>query len=282
MKTPLIRRYVLSFLLFFLFFILPSLSPAQDFRKRLSQTEVTEAYKTEDDIKAEIIFGRELSSRILGRYPLLKDRALTEYINLVGKALSQYAGRPEIEFHFGIIDTDQINAFSAPGGYVFITKGALGLMEDEAELAGVLGHEIAHITERHIVKEINLRAPEESPVSGLAALLSGATGAQEAVFTAFIDKAYEILFERGYKREDELSSDSIATGLLVTTGYDPQGLLRFLRRLKERGYEKDIQGTHPGLEDRIKNIEQFIEKNQLAGKTQNQLKERFYEKTGRR
>lgn len=270
--------YSLSLWLLIFYLFLPA-SYAEEFRKRLSQTSQEEAYRTEDDIKAEVIFGRELSAMILGRYPLLKDRALTEYINLIGKGLSQHTGRQEIEFHFGILDTDLINAFSAPGGYVFITRGALRFMEDEAELAGVLSHEIAHITERHIVREINLRAPEESPVTGLAALLSGTAGAQEAIFTAFIDKAYEILFEKGYKREDELSSDIVATSLLVTTGYDPQGLLRFLKRLKEKGYEKDIQGTHPGLEERIRAIGEFMEKNQLTGKEGALLKERFYEKT---
>ncbi|MFN3739145.1 MAG: M48 family metalloprotease [Thermodesulfovibrionales bacterium] len=269
----------ISIIITLLFTIFLHNAYGEDFRKRLSQTSEEEAYKTEDDIKAEIIFGRSLSERILGRYPLLKDRTLTEYINLIGRALAQHAGRPEIEFHFGILDTDKINAFSAPGGYIFITKGALMAMDDEAELAGVLGHEIAHVTERHIVKEINLRAPDESPLLGFASLISGATGSAEALFTTFIDKAYEILFERGYKREDELSSDTIATGLLATTGYDSSGLLRFLKRLLEKGYEKEIQGTHPGLEHRIREIEQFINKNQLAGKEGTLLKDRFYEKT---
>ncbi len=252
-------------------------SYASDFRKRISQLD-DYPYRTEDDIKAEIIFGRELSARILGRYPLLKDKTLTEYINLVGKAMSQHAARPEIEFRFGILDTDTINAFSAPGGYIFITKGCLKLIEDEAELAGILGHEIAHITERHIVKEINLKATDESPISGFASLIAGATGSAEVVFTTFIDKAYEILFERGYKKEDELSSDTIATTLLATTGYDSSGLLRFLKRLSEKGHEKDMEGTHPGLENRIRAIEEYMEKNQLTGKEGALLKERFYEK----
>jgi len=251
---------------------------AQDFRKRLSQVQQEEAYKSEDDIKAEVIFGRELSARILGKYPLLRDRALTEYVNLVGRAVSLHSGRQEITFYFGILDTDTINAFSAPGGYVFITKGALKAMEDEAELAGVLAHEIAHITERHIVKEINLRAPDESPITGFASLITGTTGSAEAAFTALIDRAYEILFEKGYKREDELSSDTIATILLATTGYDPTGLLRFLKKLKEKGYDKDVQGTHPGLEQRISALEEFIEKNQITGKGYPSLKERFHEK----
>ncbi len=252
---------------------------AQEFRKRLSQASSEEIYKTEDDIKAEIIFGEELSARILGTYPLLKDSSLTEYVNLVGKALSHYAGRPEIEFHFGILDTDHINALSAPGGYVFITRGALQAMEDESELAGVLAHEIAHVTERHIVKEINLKAPDESPVTGLASLISGATGGVEIVFSAFIDKAYEILFERGYKREDEFSSDIIATTILHNAGYDPEALLRFLKRLQEKGHLKDLKGTHPGASERIDKLEQFLKENQLAGKDYQRLKERFYERT---
>jgi predicted Zn-dependent protease len=270
---------LLSSIILLLFFA--SLSHASDFRRRASQPLEEELYKTEEDIKAEIIFGRSLSARILGRYPLIKDKRLTEYITLIGKAIAQYAGRPEIEFHFGILDTDTINAFSTPGGYIFITKGALKFAEDEAELAGVLGHEIAHVVERHIVKEINLRAPDESPLTGFASLIAGATGTAEAVFTAFVDRAYEILFERGYKIEDELSSDRLSTGLLKLSGYDPEGLMRFLKRLNDKGMVKEIKGTHPGIEERLKSLQRFMEENHLSGEEKNRGKERFYEKTGR-
>jgi len=274
-----LKRFILISLILFLF---ANITYSSDFRRRASQASEEEIYKTEDDIKAEVIFGRSLSARILGRYPLYKDKDITEYINLIGKGLAQYAGRPEIEFHFGILDTDTINAFSAPGGYIFITKGCLKEIEDEAELAGVLAHEIAHIVERHIVKEINLRAPDESPLTGFASLIAGATGTAEAVFTTFVDKAYEILFERGYKIEDEFSSDRFSVSLLKLSGYDPYGLIRFLKRLNEKGKVKEIKGTHPGIVERIQGLKRFMEENQISGDDKKTRKERFYEKTGKK
>src|SRR3989338_3678250 len=140
---------------------------SEDFRRRKSQTLAEESFSTKDDVEAEIIFGREVAARILGRYKLYEDKNLARYINMVGRSAAQYANRPEIEFRFAILNTDIVNAFAAPGGYIFITKGALRLMEDEAELAGVLAHEVAHVSERHIVKELNIKGTEASPSAGL-------------------------------------------------------------------------------------------------------------------
>ncbi len=259
-------------------FLLPAItSGGDDFRKRLTITSQEEAFTTRDDTQAEIIFGRELSARILGRYRLLEDESLTRYINLVGKGLAQYANRPEIVFYFGVLDTDEINAFSAPGGYVFITKGALKVIENEAELAGILSHEIIHITERHIVKEINLRATDESAVTGFAALIGGATKTFEAVFTEMVDQAYSILFERGYKKEDELTSDTLGTMIIFNAGYDPEALLRFLKRIRDKGLVKDIKGTHPGIDERISRLEGFIKEQRLEDTNKMILKERYHE-----
>ncbi|RME69376.1 MAG: hypothetical protein D6778_00565, partial [Nitrospirae bacterium] len=246
--------------------LLSTTGATSSFRKRLHQVNKENLqYATDEDIKAELVFGRSLAARILGRYPLLKDKKLTRYINLVGKSIARYAARPEIEFHFGVLDTPAVNALSTPGGYVFVTRGALEIMDDEAELAGVLAHEIAHIRERHIVKEINLQAPETSPVSGLATLLGGTTGTAEAVFSTLVDKAYEILFERGYKRQDELSADRIATELIYFAGYDPTGLLRFLKKVPaDKENFKNFQGTHPGIKERIKSIDKFLISNHIT------------------
>src|SRR3989304_6169141 len=157
---------------------------SEDFRRRKSQTLAEESFSTKDDVEAEII---------------------------VGRSAAQYANRPEIEFRFAILNTDIVNAFAAPGGYIFITKGALRLMEDEAELAGVLAHEVAHVSERHIVKELNIKGTEASPSAGLARIVGGGTDTMRAAFTQVVDKAVEILFEKGLKRQDEMDSDRIGT-----------------------------------------------------------------------
>lgn len=249
---------------------------ADDFRKRKSQTE--ESYGEIDDVKAEMIFGRELAARILGRYSLYEDKNTTRYINLVGKGISQYANRPEIEFRFAVLDTDIVNAFAAPGGYVFVTKGALKMMEDEAELAAVLAHEIAHVTERHIVRELNIKGTEDSPITGLARVIGGSTDTMRGAFTQMVDKAVEILFEKGLKKQDEMDSDRIATMIITNAGYDPSALKRYLQKISKDGKETKIMaGTHPSFEERIKGLDMVLAENQLTDKNQPIVKERFNE-----
>ncbi|OGW05291.1 MAG: hypothetical protein A3I04_03580, partial [Nitrospinae bacterium RIFCSPLOWO2_02_FULL_39_110] len=218
---------------------------SEDFRRRKSQTLAEESFSTKDDVEAEIIFGREVAARILGRYKLYEDKNLARYINMVGRSAAQYANRPEIEFRFAILNTDIVNAFAAPGGYIFITKGALRLMEDEAELAGVLAHEVAHVSERHIVKELNIKGTEASPSAGLARIVGGGTDTMRAAFTQVVDKAVEILFEKGLKRQDEMDSDRIGTMLIVSAGYDPAGLQRYLKKIStdEKEDTKLLTGT---------------------------------------
>lgn len=255
----------------------PALGSPDDFRKRVSQKTVT--YTEVDDVRAELIFGRGVGARILGKYGIYKDDALTRYINLVGKGVSLHAGRPEIELRFAVIDTDTVNAFAAPGGYVFVTKGALKIMEDEAELAAVLAHETAHVVERHIVKELNIKATDESPAAGLAALIGGTTGTMRVTLQQMVDKAAEILFEKGYKRQDEMDADRIATSLITTAGYDPTALSRYLKRIStaEGDKTKMLKGTHPPFVDRIENLERFMADNALMDKKQPVVKGRFHE-----
>ena len=93
--------------------------------------------------------GRALSARLIYKYGLIKNKKQTNYLNLVGHTVSRLSSRPELEFYFGILNSPDVNAFACPGGYILITKGALDLMDNEAQLAGVLAHEITHVSLRH-------------------------------------------------------------------------------------------------------------------------------------
>jgi len=268
--------YCLIISLFTIHFSLFAAYASDDFRKRKSETQ--ETFGEVDDIKAEVIFGRELAARIVGKYGLYEDKKLTRYINLVGKGVSQYANRPEIEFRFAILDTDNVNAYAAPGGYVFVTKGALKEMEDEAELAAVLAHEVAHVAERHIVKELNIKGTGDSPASGLARVLGGGTDVMRGVFTQMVDKAVEILFEKGLKKQDEMDSDRISTMTITSAGYDPAALKRYLKKISSDEEDtKILAGTHPTFEDRIIGLDAVLAENQLTDKKQSIVKERFNE-----
>lgn len=250
-----------------------------DARKRLNYTYPEPPY-TQADIEAEIAFGRQLSSKILGKYPVLKDDALNKYVNKVGQLVAENSKRTELNYHFIVIDTPIINAFSAPGGYVFITKGAINQIKDESELAAILAHEIGHIEERHYVKKIGLRSTQGNAEEGLnAILLSGGASAAQA-FNEAINQTMEILFSKGLQsKKDEYQADEDSVWLLANTGYDPSALERYFKRI-ENNHSQDTEilaETHPPLKDRISNLETTLKTNGLSGLQQAKLQERFNE-----
>jgi hypothetical protein len=142
----------------------------------------------------EIGFG--IAATVAGRYPLVQDTALQHYVNRVGHAVAMHSVRAgEVAFRFGVLDTDDVNAFAAPGGYVFITRGSLALMSSEAELAGVLAHEIGHVDQSHVLDEIRRSslvqtARDESQLSG--AMLDHISGFAGSLLFTGLSRADEI------------------------------------------------------------------------------------------
>jgi predicted Zn-dependent protease len=243
-----------------IFFLSTNLFGAsQDFRTRSHQQafQVT----TENDVRSEIEFGQNIAARILGTMPIYSNDQLTRYVNLVGKALAANAGRPEIDFHFAVLDIEKINAYSAPGGYIFVTRGAVRQMQDESEMAAVIAHEIAHITEKHIVNEFKIKAEDDSTVSGVTRFVGGSGDSARVAFAQAVDKAMNVLLETGFKQQDEFGADNVATLLLTQTGYDPGALLRYLKRIKkvtEVNANKKTT-THPATEERLKKLQDLLE-----------------------
>lgn len=196
--------------------------------------------------EAEI--GRGIAATVAGRYTILDDRELTHYVNLVGHAVAEQSPRRhEVAFRFAVLDADDINAFAAPGGYIFITRGALAVMESEAELAGVLAHEIGHVDGKHVLDEVRRAdmirtAQDESQLSG-----------------ALLDRIAELgtgLLFTGLSREDELEADALGLLYTATTGYRVDGLLRFIERLEaleddDEGRLRELSATHPSPSDRL-------------------------------
>lgn len=210
----------------------------------------------ETDVVAEMKFGREVAARVVGRYGYYDDQRLNRYVSLVGRSIVAGANRPELTFRFAVLDTNEINAYAAPGGFVFVTRGALAQMQDEAELAAVLAHEVGHITNRHVVKELNIKGSDAGS-SGFARLVGGATEAARTAMGQMVDKAVDILFKDGYKREDEVQADNNAVLFSTVAGYDPSALVRFFERLsalKAKGADKNtevLDKTHPAYDARI-------------------------------
>lgn len=250
---------------------------AADFRTRAHAEADTQSDRI-GDIEAEIDFGREVAAHILGRAPLSQDKALNEYVNRVGKAVAAHSNRPELDFRFAVIESDQVNAYAAPGGYIFITTGALALMKDEAELAGVLAHEVAHVVERHIVDELNIAASGDSIINGASRFIGGAGDPARVAFLQAVEKAMEILFESGLKKDDELEADRVGAGLLAHTGYDPSALKRYLERLRAHQRPEAfavLSHTHPSFDERLSQLEAEMVKQGLSELKRPTLEDRF-------
>lgn len=257
---------------------LSALAGNSDFRRRAhNATNFNQVSK--GDVQAEIRFGRSVAARILGRLKLSKDPSLGRYVDLVGQTLARNATRSELTYHFAVVESEAVNAYSAPGGYIFVTTGALRLMRDEAELAAVLAHEIAHITQRHIVKDLNIRGAEQSTTSDLAKLMGGSADTLKVAFMQSVDKAVSILFESGYKRADESDADANAVMLLALTGYDPQALKRYIHRVSKHLQSSTPQKhvSHPPTRQRIDALTRYIRDNDLSGTGLPDMKKRFFQ-----
>jgi predicted Zn-dependent protease len=235
---------------------------ASDTRLRLHQ--LVENQTGEADVVAEVRFGEDVAARILGREKLSADTQLQRYVSLLGTALALHADRPELNFYFAVLDDDAVNAYSAPGGFVFVTQGAVRAARDEAELAAILAHEIAHVSRRHIVHELNIRGAEQSDLSALTRFLGASADTARVALGQAVDKALEVLFDTGYNVQQELEADSNASLLLAETGYDPTALQRFLARVEPaKGRNADLK-THPGAQQRDAALRQLLAEEKLS------------------
>lgn len=206
----------------------------------------------------EKVIGDSVALEIVGRYGgLVRDEAVTQRVMLVGRGLARYSDRPELDWRFGVLDSPTVNAFSAPDGYVFITRGLYDLAENDDLLAAILSHEIAHITGRHALK-IVARGEFLAGATSLAAARSGEVrkvDAQLKQFNLGVEQITKTLFEKGFDPQTEYGADKEGRHLAVTTGYAPGSLRLVLQRLQARtGDPKMIFSTHPPLAERIKRL----------------------------
>jgi predicted Zn-dependent protease len=203
----------------------------------------------------EIAMGRESDAQVRAEMGLYNDPELARYVSEVGLRLAKISERPNLPWQFAVVDQPAINAFALPGGFIYITRGILPFLDNEAELAGVLGHEIGHVTARHSVRQYS------RTVGGVAAL--GALGVFVPAVRPFgqiSEQALGLLFLK-YGRADELQSDQLGARYEATVGWDPAGvpgMLSTLGRLDEAaGYRKGVPNwlsTHPDPLTRVAEI----------------------------
>ncbi|MHB1403815.1 MAG: M48 family metalloprotease [Thiobacillus sp.] len=178
----------------------------------------------------EIQLGAQAHQDVLKEYAALDNPALQGYVNEVGQRLAQQSHRPHLQWHFTVVDSPDVNAFALPGGYVYITRGLMAYLNSEAELAGVVGHEIGHVTARH-----GVRQQSASTAAGLGAVLGsilvpGLGNQAGATLLQTLAQAWTA----GYGREHELESDRLGAEYLAKTGYNPQAMIDVIGVLKNQ------------------------------------------------
>jgi beta-barrel assembly-enhancing protease len=206
----------------------------------------------------EILLGSNLAGIILSTAPLVNRPAQQRYVNRLGRWLAMHGERTSLPWQFGIIDSDSFNAFSAPGGYVLITRGLFDRMRNEAELAGVLSHEIAHVVKKHHLAAIQ-KGMSSAALSDIGQLTgTGRTGSGiTGLVTAKLLESGKNMFLRGLDKDDEYEADRMAVIIAARSGYSPYGLPGVLQTLSAEpavGQFALVSKTHPSPVDRIERL----------------------------
>lgn len=240
-------------------------------KKGVGVVQAMEPIGEEEEITLGEAVAVEAFSRFGGEY---SNPSWTRYINLVGKTVAEVSDRPTLNYHFAILNSQEQNAFAAPGGYIFITVGLLKTLKNEAELAGVLAHEIAHVTQKHMLDAIRRGA-----LMGSVSELSLTAMKQDpALFSNVIDEMTDLLFTKGLDKDKEFEADVVGVEYAYRAGYNPQGLEDYLQTLaKEEGHvESKFFTTHPSTTLRISKIDTLL-KGYSAIKNLPFLTERFHQ-----
>lgn len=196
----------------------------------------------------EVAIGRQIGGNLLGAAPLVKDAALQKYVNNVGRWVASQSERPDLAWHFGVIDTNDINAFAAPGGYIFVTRGLYRMLNEESELAGVLAHEIGHVIRKHHLKILQ----KSQMVDQGGKLLERKAGGNDAIRN-LIGSGAEIV-ARSLDKDAEFEADRIAVVLAARAGYEAFGLPQVLQGIGHTGDNDSVAllfKTHPHPDERF-------------------------------
>jgi predicted Zn-dependent protease len=228
--------------------------------KKIAETakDVKAAFGTPEE-EEERQLGADVAATLLGASPLLADPGVQKYVNRVGLWVALQSSRPELPWRFGVIDNPNVNAFATPGGYVFITKGLLDQMQSEAELAGALGHEIAHVERMHHLKAIKKDARLKLLGKGATQALQKRTDAEQMERLNKVGTVTKGLYARGLDKADEYEADRVGVALAARAGYDPYGLAQVLQTLDSVTGDSSrfalLFKTHPKPSERLAQLD---------------------------
>jgi predicted Zn-dependent protease len=221
----------------------------------------------------ELAIGRQAAGNLLGAAPLVNDLKLQQYVNRVGRWIASRSERANLNWHFGVIDSNDINAFAAPGGYVFVTKGLYRLLDSESALAGVLAHEVAHVIHKHHLTILQ----QGRLVEAGSKLLVDAVGETAQIRNLIGNGA--VIFARTLDKKAEFEADRTAVVLAARAGYDAFGLPAVLQDIAQVAKDDSIVAllfkTHPPPDERLEQLDEAIG-NRLDGQKGATLEKRFY------
>ncbi|MEG4801766.1 M48 family metallopeptidase [Microcoleus sp. ARI1-B5] len=205
--------------------------------------------------RQEVTVGRQINQQLANsEFKIDRDRATTVYINRIGQRLAEQSDRPNIPYTFQVIDDDNINAFATMGGFVYVNKGLMAAADNEAQLASVIAHEIAHISARHSIKQMRQMAIASGVAS--AAGLDGSKAVQIGV---------ELALRRPHSRQAEYEADQLGLQTMGRSGYAQSGMVDFMKKLLNQPSPPSILSTHPATSDRIAAMQQAIDPDLASG-----------------
>lgn len=221
---------------------------------------ITEEQKQTLEIaEKEKEIGDAAFAKLAGKYGVLRDEALTAYLNKFGKSIALYCERQEFDYFFAILDTDTVNAYSLPGGYVLITKGALKALQTPGELAGVIAHELGHINKFHITNNVKIET-KMNFFEILARFIAGPRQVISTMAAQVSDKIEEKLFIEGFDSDTEFEADEYAGDLLTALNVNVSDYVAYLQRLEAKNGEEimqELDRTHPPMSERLTKLEVF-------------------------
>lgn len=207
----------------------------------------------------EVAIGKQNADEINAQLPIIQDPAIAGYIQALGESIARTTSRGDLDWHFYVVNTQQVNAFALPGGYVYVNRGLIESADRLDELTGTLGHEIGHVIERHSVKQIQT---QQKANAGLAVVCTLTNLCHSGLAQVAVNVGGSALFAK-HSRADELQADSEAVVNVVRAGYDPEGVpALFEALLKQRQYQPTIVegwfASHPMEEQRIARARELI------------------------
>ncbi len=214
------------------------------------------------DEKEEIRIGREAARQVERENRLIRNRRVADYIQDLGQRLALQSGRPDLRYRFKVIDSREANAFALPGGFIYLNRGIIQLAENESELAGVLAHELAHVSESHGVEQVE-KAQKIGFGLGMLDLFLGRTRSTKESLTALGAGLFAQGVFSKYSRDAEREADRIGVETLRQTGMNPSGMVSLFHRMEtlrktQPGLVENFFSSHPSLAERQENVAELL------------------------